>query len=72
MPGAVARTSTYALNIATAPHALAIANKGWKQALSDNEHLRNGLNVWNGEITCKPVAENLGYNYVDPMQAIVA
>ncbi|HRE22219.1 MAG TPA: alanine dehydrogenase, partial [Rhabdaerophilum sp.] len=61
MPGAVARTSTYALNNVTLPHALAIADKGWKKALADNRHLANGLNVWNGKITCAPVARDLGY-----------
>ncbi|MEM9423036.1 MAG: alanine dehydrogenase [Pseudomonadota bacterium] len=60
MPGAVARTSTYALNNVTLPHALAIADKGWQQALKDNGHLANGLNVWNGHITNDAVAESLG------------
>ena len=45
MPGGVARTSTYALNNVTLPFALAIANKGWKKALADDAHLKNGLNV---------------------------
>jgi alanine dehydrogenase len=57
MPGAVARTSTFALNNATLPFALAIADKGWKKALADDPHLRNGLNVADGKITCKPVAD---------------
>ena len=61
MPGAVARTSTYALNNVTLPHALAIADKGWKAALNANRHLANGLNVWNGKVTCEPVARDLGY-----------
>jgi len=60
MPGAVARTSTYALNNVTLPHALAIAHKGWKTALAANKHLANGLNVWNGKVTCEPVARALG------------
>jgi len=59
MPGAVARTSTLALNNATLPYAVALANKGWKKALSDDEGLRNGLNVQNGKITYKAVAEAL-------------
>jgi alanine dehydrogenase len=63
MPGAVARTSTYALNNATLPYALEIADKGWRQALTDNPHLRNGLNVYAGKVTCQPVAEALGYAY---------
>jgi len=57
MPGAVARTSTFALNNATLPFALALADKGWKQALKDDPHLRNGLNVHAGKIACQPVAE---------------
>lgn len=64
MPGAVARTSTYALNNATLQHAVKIANKGWKQALKDDAHLKNGLNVCEGKVTCEPVAIDLGYEYV--------
>ena len=63
MPGAVARTSTFALNNATLPFALALADKGWKQALKDDPHLRNGLNVHAGKITCQPVAEAHGLPY---------
>ena len=70
MPGAVARTSTYALNNVTLPHALAIADKGWKKALADNRHLLNGLNVWAGKVTCEPVARDLGYAYVPAEQAV--
>jgi alanine dehydrogenase len=66
MPGAVARTSTYALNNVTLPHAIAIANKGWQQALSDDAHLLNGLNVAHGEVTYKAVADALGYQFEDP------
>lgn len=65
MPGAVARTSTFALNNATIAHALALADKGWKQALRDNAHLKNGLNVANGRITYEAVARALGYTYVN-------
>jgi len=64
MPGAVARTSTFALNNATITHALALAGKGWKQALRDNIHLRNGLNVAEGQVTFEAVARDLGYAYV--------
>jgi alanine dehydrogenase len=64
MPGAVSRTSTFALNNATLPYALAIADKGWRQALSEDVHLRNGLNVCEGKITCRPVAEAQGLAYV--------
>jgi alanine dehydrogenase len=63
MPGAVARTSTFALNNATLPFALALADKGWKQALKDDLHLRAGLNVHDGKVTCKPVAEAHGLAY---------
>jgi alanine dehydrogenase len=64
MPGGVARTSTYALNNATLPFGLAIMNKGWKKALADDAHLRNGLNVADGKVTYKAVADDLGYEYV--------
>jgi alanine dehydrogenase len=66
MPGAVARTSTFALNNATLPFAIALADKGWKQALSDDVHLRHGLNVCLGEVTYEAVARNLGYAWRDP------
>ncbi len=66
MPGAVARTSTYALNNAVLPHALAIADLGWKAALLKDANLRAGLNVCAGAVTCLPVAEQLGYAYVAP------
>ncbi|WP_029014142.1 alanine dehydrogenase [Niveispirillum irakense] len=59
MPGAVARTSTFALNNATAPFVLALADKGWVQALSDDVHLRNGLNVAKGKLT-HPAIAHLG------------
>jgi alanine dehydrogenase len=65
MPGAVARTSTFALNNATIGHAVALADKGWKQALKDNAHLKNGLNVANGQVTYEAVAKDLGYAYVN-------
>jgi alanine dehydrogenase len=70
MPGGVPRTSTFALNNATLPYGLALADKGWKQALADDVHLRNGLNVAEGKVTCKPVAEALGYAYVDPAKVL--
>ncbi len=63
MPGAVARTSTQALENATLPFTLELANKGYKKALSSNIHLRNGLNVIDGKITYKAVADSLGYEY---------
>jgi alanine dehydrogenase len=64
MPGAVARTSTFALNNATIGHAVALAGKGWKQAMRDDPHLRNGLNVCHGKVTYQAVAQALGYAYV--------
>ncbi|AUN29479.1 alanine dehydrogenase [Niveispirillum cyanobacteriorum] len=56
MPGAVARTSTFALNNATAPFVLALADKGWVKALKDDVHLRNGLNVAKGQLTYPGIA----------------
>jgi len=59
MPGVVARTSTYALNNVTLPYVLALAEKGWKKALSDDAALAKGLNVHAGRVYCLPVAEAL-------------
>ena len=64
MPGAVSRTSTYALNNVTLPHALRIADLGWRAAMRRDRHLLDGLNVWNGAVTCAPVAKELGYEVV--------
>ena len=64
MPGAVARTSTFALNNATIGHVLALAGKGWRRALGDDPHLRNGLNVCQGKVTFEAVAHALGYDYM--------
>jgi alanine dehydrogenase len=66
MPGGVPRTSTYALNNATLPFVLSLAKKGWQQALRDNEHLRNGLNVVDGKVTNAEVARDLGLAYASP------
>ena len=63
MPGAVARTSTFALNNATIGHAVALATKGWQKALMDDPHLKNGLNVCKGKVTYAAVAQALGYDY---------
>jgi alanine dehydrogenase len=65
MPGAVARTSTFALNNATLPFVLALADKGWRQALKDDSNLRNGLNVHSGAVTHHAVAQDLGLDYSD-------
>jgi len=70
MPGAVARTSTYALNNVTLPHALRIANFGWKEALRANPHLAAGLNVHEGKITYAAVARDLGYDYA-PVASLI-
>ncbi len=63
MPGAVARTSTFALNNATLPFTLALADKGWRKALAEDPHLRAGLNVCAGHVTCEPVAAAHGLPY---------
>jgi len=70
MPGAVPRTSTFALNNATLPFALEIANKGYKRALLENAHLRNGLNVCRGHITNAAVAAELKQPYVEATVAL--
>lgn len=70
MPGAVPRTSTYALNNATLPHVLALAELGAAEALRRDPHLRAGLNVHAGEVTCREVAAALGYTAVDPLTAL--
>ncbi len=66
MPGAVARTSAFALNNATLPFALALANKGAKQAMQDDPHLANGLNVFEGAIAHEAVAKDLGTAWKRP------
>ncbi len=70
MPGAVPRTSAFALNNATLPYVLALADKGCQRALAEDPHLLAGLNVHNGRVTHRQVAEALGYDYVDPRQAL--
>ena len=72
MPGAVARTSTYALNNATLPHVMRLATLGWREALASDPHLRAGLNVWKGRVTCKPVAEAQHYEHLTPDAAVAA
>jgi len=69
MPGAVARTSTFALNAATLPFALALADKGWRKALREDPHLRNGLNVCAGKLTQQEVAQalNLAFTAADSL-----
>ena len=70
MPGAVPQTSTHALNNATLHFALALADKGAKQAMLDDPHLLGGLNVCGGVVTEEHVATALGYDYVDPATAL--
>jgi alanine dehydrogenase len=72
MPGAVARTSTFALANATLPHALALANKGLHQALQDDVNLRNGLNVHAGKLTYRAVADALGLPYTPASDALAS
>jgi len=70
MPGAVARTSTFALNNATLPFTLNLANKGYRQALLDDPNLCAGLNVHRGQLTYKAVADDLGLKYVSASEAL--
>ncbi|WP_323795994.1 alanine dehydrogenase [Nisaea sp.] len=70
MPGGVARTSTFALNNATLPFVLALADKGHRQALADDLHLMQGLNVHRGEITYKAVADSHGMVFKTPQEAL--
>jgi alanine dehydrogenase len=72
MPGAVARTSTFALNNATLPHICDLANKGWQRSLSDNTHLQNGLNVCEGNITHEAVAQALGQSFMEAKELVYA
>lgn len=72
MPGAVPKTSAVALNNATLPFALAIADHGWRKALEMNPHLRNGLNVCEGKVTHAAVAESLNYDFTDPGSVLAA
>ncbi len=72
MPGAVPMTSAQALNNAVLPYALALADKGWKKALSDDANLRNGLNVFMGKITHEGVAESLKLPMNDALAQIAA
>jgi len=70
MPGAVARTSTFALNNATLPFALAIAEHGYKDALRLDPHLRNGLNIHGGAVTYEAVARDTGTDFVPAEEAL--
>ncbi|ENM5777432.1 alanine dehydrogenase [Vibrio mimicus] len=70
MPGAVARTSTFALNNATLPYIVKLANKGYQKALLEDAGFLKGLNVIHGKVTYREVAENFGLDYVEPAKAI--
>jgi alanine dehydrogenase len=70
MPGAVPRTSTFALNNATLPYTLALAGKGYKRALQDDPGLLGGLNIHRGTVTCEAVAKALGLGYTPPARAL--
>jgi alanine dehydrogenase len=71
MPGAVPRTSTFALNNATMPFTLELASKGAEQAVADNADLANGVNTYHGHIVCQPVAESQGREYT-PLRDMLA
>ncbi len=72
MPGAVPRTSAYALNNATLPCVLALADQGVARALADDPHLRAGLNVHAGRVTHRAVADALGLPYVEALAALAS
>jgi alanine dehydrogenase len=71
MPGAVARTSTFALNNATLPFVLALATKGYRKAVQDDPHLANGVNVVKGQLTAEAVAKSLDLSYTPLKQALI-
>ena len=66
IPSLYANSSSILLSSATLPFAMQIANKGVKQALKDNKHLRNALTFWYGQVTWKETADMHGYEYVSP------
>ena len=70
MPGAVARTSTFALNNATLPFAIALADKGYKKAFGDDSHLLAGLNVYQGKVTYEAVARDQNLDYTPAVKAL--
>ena len=72
MPGAVPRTSTFALTNATLPFVKSLANLGWVEALKKDPHLANGLNVTSGRVTYEAVARDLGYEYLSAEDALNA
>ena len=70
MPGACARTSTIALTNATMTYALKLANKGYKVALQEDPGFMEGLNLFKGKVTNRPVAQDLGYEYTSPEKLV--
>ncbi|MBN06825.1 MAG: alanine dehydrogenase [Rhodospirillaceae bacterium] len=70
MPGAVPRTSAFALNNVTIPYGLALADKGYKQALLNDPNFLNGLNVYRGSVTNQAVAASLGYDFIEASTAL--
>ena len=70
MPGAVPLTSTYALNQATMPYVMNLANNGFSQALLNDKGFCEGLNICNGEVTIEAVAKEQGYEYIAPMEML--
>ena len=70
MPGGVPRTSTLALNKATLPFLMKLADNGYQKALKEDKNFLEGLNVFKGEVTYKAVAETFGYNFTSATQAI--
>ena len=70
MPGGVPRTSTIALNKATLPYLVKLANRGYQKALSEDKNFLAGLNVHKGHVTYKAVADVFGHEYVNPGDAI--
>ena len=71
MPGGVPRTSTFALNQATLPYLVKLANKGYKKALVEDKNFLAGLNVYKGNVTYKAVADTFGHDFIEPEKAIL-
>jgi alanine dehydrogenase len=70
MPGAVPRTSTFALTNATLPYALKLANKGFKDAIANDKNLQNGVNTYQGKLTSEAVAESQGLQHTPIVELI--
>jgi len=70
MPGGVPRTSTFALNQATLPYLVKLANKGLRKALTEDKNFLAGLNVCKGQVTYKAVADSFGHEFVDPLSLL--